>query len=206
MTIKAIIFDYGKVLTFPQPEWHIREMAKLLNTTEESFTEVYYSLRDLYDSGRINGKEYWQKVAQSLNLIFFEEKLSEELIELDLNSWFQQNNDVWKLVSKLKKNYKTALLSNNIHELVEKMERELELEHFFDIIIFSNRVPFIKPEPEIYLHCLEKLSVKPDESVFIDDKIVNIDAAESLGIKGILFTSFSDLLIKLENILGEKYE
>lgn len=202
---KAVIFDYGKVLTFSQPEAVLKAMAQLLKVTEEEFSDAYFSLRDLYDTGTIDGKVYWQKVSAALKLLSLKEEIIDKLIELDLLSWFSQNEQVWKLVLNLKKEYKTALLSNNINELVVKMEKELELEKYFDVIVFSNRVPFSKPAPEIYLYCLEKLRIKPSESIFIDDKIKNVEAANNLGIKGILFEDYQNLIKELEIILGKNY-
>jgi putative hydrolase of the HAD superfamily len=206
MAVKAVIFDYGNVLTFPQPENEIKAMAELLQVEKEEFLRAYYSLRDLYDTGTIDGKAYWQKVSEALRFFSLEEKITEKLIDLDLLSWFSQNRQVWDLVLKLKKEYKTALLSNNIHELVGKMEREIELDRYFDVLVFSNRLPFLKPDPKIYLYCLKKLKVAPAESVFIDDKIKNVEAANNLGIKGILFESGQKLVKDLELILGKNYD
>jgi putative hydrolase of the HAD superfamily len=206
METKAIIFDYGNVLTFPQPEAEIQAMAGIFNVTPPELLDAYYSLRDLYDTGTIDGKAYWHKVAAVLKVPSPDEGLITELIEIDLKSWFFQNEQVWQLVLKLKKEFKTALLSNNIHELVAKIENEIDLEKYFNLTVFSNHLPFIKPEPQIYSYCLEKLNVHPSESIFIDDKIKNVEAANNLGINGILFEDYQKLIKDLELILGKNYD
>ena len=59
----------------------------------------------------------------------------------------------------------------------------------------------LKPEKEIYEEILNKYSLKPEETVFIDDMKVNIDAAEKLGIKGIHLPDYTKLKEKLEEFL-----
>jgi FMN phosphatase YigB (HAD superfamily) len=50
-----------------------------------------------------------------------------------------------------------------------------------------------KPDPAIYKLTLDRLETKPEETLFIDDKQPNIDAAHALGIVGILFTTVERL-------------
>lgn len=203
MEVKAVIFDYGKVLTFPQPETEINVMCNLLNVSKDEFISAYSFHRDLYDSGNINGDNYWKNVSETLKVSIDKETIS-NLITHDVNSWLHLNNEAWKLTLKLRKKYKTALLTNNVNELCARMENEIPLEKYFDVSIFSNKLHSIKPDPYIYQYCLEKLQVEPSESIFIDDKIRNIEGAKNLGIKTILFTEYDKFLNNLEVLLGEK--
>ncbi|RYX98501.1 HAD family phosphatase [bacterium] len=200
MNIKAIIFDYGQVLTFNQSVKSINSMIGLLNSNENHFNKAYYEHRDLYDSGKINGPEYWKLIIKSLALEINDQETINTLVNHDLESWFEQNQEMWDLVLKLKNNYKTALLSNNIHELVEKIEKELDLNKYFDTIVFSNRLDFIKPDLRIYQYCLDLMQIKAEEAIFIDDKQINVDAANKLGIHGITFTSYEQLINDLEKM------
>ena len=58
----------------------------------------------------------------------------------------------------------------------------------------SYQIGFSKPDPRIYEHVIEKLSFEPNQTIFIDDKKSNIDAAKRSGINAIRFTDF--LLLK----------
>lgn len=58
-----------------------------------------------------------------------------------------------------------------------------------------------KPDKKAFELILERLKVRPEESIFIDDKQENIDAAEKLGIKTILFENNNDFFAYL-NIIG----
>ena len=71
----------------------------------------------------------------------------------------------------------------------------------FKIKVFSHQVGIIKPDPKIYKLTLKKLQLEPKETVFIDDKIENVIAANKLGMKGLLFKNALKLqkdLIKLK--------
>ncbi|MGB0050633.1 MAG: HAD-IA family hydrolase, partial [Terracidiphilus sp.] len=50
-----------------------------------------------------------------------------------------------------------------------------------------------KPDPAIYRHVLEKLGTRPEETLFIDDRKANVDAAVAIGMKGIVFTDVERL-------------
>ena len=66
-----------------------------------------------------------------------------------------------------------------------------------DGYIISSKVKLIKPNPEIYKLLESKFGIKLSESIFVDDRQINVDAAEKLGVKGILFTGIDDLTKKL---------
>ena len=60
----------------------------------------------------------------------------------------------------------------------------------------------MKPEPGIYRACLGKLGAAPGECVFLDDAAVNVEAAHSLGIQGILFRSAAEAAPELQQLWG----
>lgn len=84
------------------------------------------------------------------------------------------------------KAYKLIVISNMeadlIHELRQKFANLFDL---FDDIIASGEVGLIKPNPDIYEHVLKKHNLKPEECVFMDDLIENIEGARALGINAI---------------------
>jgi putative hydrolase of the HAD superfamily len=62
----------------------------------------------------------------------------------------------------------------------------------FDQKVFSCDVKCIKPDAQIYVECLKLLGVKPEQSLFIDDRAVNVEAAEKLGMHGYVFTTLDE--------------
>lgn len=68
--------------------------------------------------------------------------------------------------------------------------------------LISYEIQRIKPEPEIYRCLCERFGIRPEESVFIDDRPVNVEAAERLGFSGIVFESYEQAAGELEALLA----
>lgn len=63
----------------------------------------------------------------------------------------------------------------------------------FEGIVVSGEEKMVKPNPEIYQLLLNRYDLQASESIFIDDRQVNVDGANRVGIHGILFTGSLDL-------------
>ena len=75
------------------------------------------------------------------------------------------------------------------------------MEKYFDRVVLSYQEAIAKPDPRIYQLVCKRLGVEPSECVFADDNEVNVDAANKIGMHGIVFTSNGDYFAKLEEIL-----
>ena len=69
--------------------------------------------------------------------------------------------------------------------------------------LFSYEVQLIKPDRWIYEELLRRYQISPEEAVFFDDSLPNIETACSLGIHGIHFTGYEDARKKLEALLAQ---
>jgi putative hydrolase of the HAD superfamily len=116
------------------------------------------------------------------------------VLELPVRAWSVPDPEMLALVRRLRKHYRTALLSNNIHEVVEKIREKVDLDGLFDVVVFSNEAGVRKPDPAIFALCLKKLGVAPEEAVFIDNHENLCEGAEAAGIRAILFTGKEKLL------------
>ena len=65
-------------------------------------------------------------------------------------------------------------------------------------LTLSFEVGAVKPEPAIYLRCLESLGVEPGEALFVDDRRENVEAARSLGMDAVLFEDEDSLAAELQ--------
>lgn len=75
-----------------------------------------------------------------------------------------------------------------------------QFKSLFDEIVISSEVGITKPDKEIYLHTLQKINSKPEESLFVDDSQTNVDGAINVGINGFLYTdseNFSNYITSL---------
>lgn len=92
----------------------------------------------------------------------------------------------------------TALLSNSWGNGYPR-------EHFdttFDEVVISGEVGMRKPEERIYLHTCERLGLRPQDCVFIDDLERNVRTAEGLGMTGILHTGVVSTQQALDRFLA----
>ncbi|AIY87081.1 MULTISPECIES: HAD family phosphatase [unclassified Thermotoga] len=69
-------------------------------------------------------------------------------------------------------------------EALERLKR-LDLEKYFDVMVFGDQVKNGKPDPEIYLLVLERLNVVPEKVVVFEDSKSGVEAAKSAGIERI---------------------
>ena len=184
----AIVFDYGNVLSAPQGSREIAEMASLFQTAVDVFQQAYWTFRLDYDAAAFDPASYWNLVARSLSRSVSEAQI-EELVEADSRSWAYPAAVLPEWARNVRKaGFKTGLLSNMptpVREHVAKCEWLPQFDHR----TFSCDVRSAKPAPEIFRHCLKGLDVEPAEVLFLDDKLENVRAAETLGIQGVVYTT-----------------
>lgn len=70
----------------------------------------------------------------------------------------------------------------------------------FDLFINSAEEGVRKPDPKIFLLACERLNVKPEEVIFTDDNIENINGAKEMGIQAFLYEGFDKFLDKLKEL------
>ena len=98
-----------------------------------------------------------------------------------------------------KRGLKLVALSNVIKAHLQVNDKK-GIYRLFDIRILSCEVGLRKPDAKIYKYAFRKLSMKPQETVFIDNKLTNVETARKLGAKGIFYKSPSQLRKSLEKL------
>lgn len=147
--------------------------------------EIYEKWREIAakdDLGEINVEELYQQNGE----------LSGQKPEEVEREWMDNiivNPDVVEVIKKLRKTgAKVVMLSNtgaNIYDYLQKVGAE----DIWDELFLSYQMKIKKPDPKAFLHVLEKMKVNPGDACFIDDREVNVRAAEKLGIEGVLYPS-----------------
>ena len=98
------------------------------------------------------------------------------------------------LAKSLKPKYTLGVLSNAHHDYIQPILEEAKLSEVFDYVFVSSRIGFIKPQPQIYEHALAALGCQPEQCLFIDDAVSNVEGANKVGIDTILYRSYSQLV------------
>lgn len=196
--IKAGIFDIGGVLHKRVNEHIFSDIDKTLQISEDTRKEYWDECAHKLSIGKISELEFWHEFIKSTHA---KGKLPKQSLLLrEYKNHFEIFRDIMQMVKELKNNgYKVAALSdtNSIHSGYNK---KMGIYKVFPIKVLSHEVGMVKPNPEIYLYTLQKLGVAPQEAFFTDDLQKNIDAANKLGIHGILFTSATKLRNKLQDL------
>jgi putative hydrolase of the HAD superfamily len=95
----------------------------------------------------------------------------------------------------------TGLLTNNFVAL-DGDGPVGELLDLFDVVLESSRLGLRKPEPAFYDLACERLDVKPDEAVFLDDLGVNLKPAKAMGMTTIKVSDPDIAITELETVVG----
>ena len=193
MALRAVVFDYGMVLTGnPNAAAH-DAMVRIAGLPPEQFEKLYWADRHAYDEGKLTGAAFWQKFAHDSGLSLSASDLA-ELNHLDAVMWTTQNPEMVAWQGKLKAhNVRTAILSNMGDSVLENIKREFRWIDNFDVLVWSFQLHLAKPDPAIYRHVLKELATLPEETLFLDDKRINVEAAQALGMKALEFTTVERL-------------
>jgi putative hydrolase of the HAD superfamily len=168
-------------------------MVRITGLPVEQFERLYWNDRHAYDEGKLSGIAFWQKLLREAHLEV-DQATVEELNLLDARMWTTQNPAMVAWQIRLKQHgLLTAILSNMGDSVLASVEREFAWIKGFDVLVWSYQLHMAKPDPAIYLHTLQELGTRPDETLFIDDKRVNVDAAIALGMKAIEFSTIDRL-------------
>lgn len=191
MALRAVVFDYGIVLTGPPDAAAWANLLRITGLPEERLHYLFWADRPAYDEGKLTGIGFWHKLLREAGLPMED---AEELNRWDTRLWTVQNPVMvaWQLKLK-QRGLKTAILSNMGDDVLASVEREFDWIHRFDVLVWSCQFGAVKPDPSIYRHTLAELGTQPEETLFIDDKLPNVEAAQALGIQAIEYSSVEQL-------------
>ena len=195
--LRAVVFDYGMVLTGPPDPQAYATLLRITGLTAERFDPLYWADRHAYDEGKLTGFSFWQKLIHDAGLSL-PDAVIDELNLWDGRMWSTQNPRMVAWQQKLKqRGLVTAILSNMGDGVLETVTREHEWIAHFDVLVWSFQLHMAKPDPAIYRHLLHELGTRPEETLFVDDKLENIEAARALGIRGFVFSNAGQLCADL---------
>ncbi|MEO8529245.1 MAG: HAD family phosphatase [Pseudolysinimonas sp.] len=189
---RVIVFDYGEVLSMSQSEHDRLGILGTAGASADTFWPAYWKHRDDLDRGTITIPDYWARVADDLGLAFDPAQV-QRLWAIDFRSWISVEPGSIDILNQLHDGgTRLALLSNAGFDFGEPFRRA-PFARYFEKIFVSAELGMIKPDPAIYQHVLDELGIEASEMVFIDNKKVNVEGAESLGITGHVFTAVREL-------------
>ena len=196
--LRAVILDYGMVLCRKPSIGEIDRIAQLFDVDHTTFWQHYEQHRGAYDKNDISGKEYWGRFARDTKTRLDDDTL-EQLLRWDIEIWSNLEEPLLSWTRSLRvAGFQTALLSNLHLRFSAHIRSSAKWLQLFDHLIFSSEVGLIKPDPAIFLKCLQALRVKPQQTLFIDDRDANVKTAIALGGYAIKYESVPQLAKELK--------
>jgi epoxide hydrolase-like predicted phosphatase len=201
--IKNIIFDLGGVLLNINPLLSLLELEKISGINQNELIKRLQGehIFEKFETGRINPAQFRSELCRIMNTTVSDTEIDRAWNILLLDFPLPRV----ELLQQLRKTYRVFLLSNTNsihfgHYTNEFYERYgFCMVDLFDHVFLSHEIGMHKPDTGIYTHVLQKGTIDASESVFIDDSLVNIEAAETHGIKGIHITNGRDVTTYFEN-------
>jgi beta-phosphoglucomutase-like phosphatase (HAD superfamily) len=111
-------------------------------------------------------------------------------------------------LSKLKaEGYKLALGSNSVRITIDMMMEKADLNKYFDFTLSNQDVVKSKPDPEIYLKAIERLKLKPEECLVVEDNQNGVKAALASGanllqVKDVYDVTYTNIKRRIAEIEG----
>lgn len=195
--IKAIIFDFGNVICTVDNNIFLEKISKFTDRTISELKELIY-LSDLpqkYETGLISSDEFFNEIVEKCSLSISKHEFIKAYTDI-----FAPIQTIFDLIRKLKTKYKIALLSNTSEWDFKYGIKPVEVFNLFNAVSLSFKVKAMKPENKIFLDSLNKLHLKPEECVYIDDIEEYVEVANQIGIHGIHYISYEKLINSLKRL------
>jgi putative hydrolase of the HAD superfamily len=198
--IRNIIFDLGGVVL----HWNPDEILSRFQQDPERRAQLRQALFghadwQLFDRGALTETQVLDRIEARLGrprseLIAIVDAVREGLVE---------KPDTVRLIRSLhQRGIQLYCLSN----MPASIYAHLRIRHaFWDLfsgIVISGEVQMIKPEPEVFAHLLQRFDLRPQQSVFVDDLPVNIQAATRAGLHTVLFRDAAQCQRELDLLLA----
>ncbi len=183
--IKNLIFDFGGVLIDADLEGAIRNFQALGMENISEYLNLYRQnglFLDLED-----GTKNRQEFNDAFREITGKSATDQEIEAAWLSIVERVDMDKMRFLESLRGKYNLYLLSNinpHVYEWAESPsfnEEGKPLPSYFDRVFASYRLKMTKPSPEIFQYVIDQTGLSPDETIFVDDGMHNVETARLMG-------------------------
>jgi putative hydrolase of the HAD superfamily len=196
--MKALFLDVGGVLLTNGWDRAMRQRAAATFRLDYAdMDERHHLTFDTFESGKLTLDEYLDRT-----IFYHERPFSREEFTSFMFSQSKPYPQMIEWVRALKARYplKVAVVSNEGRELTVYRVRTFGLAEFVDFFIVSSFVHFRKPDRDIYRMALDIAQVSPEQVAYVEDRLMFVEVAQSLGIRGIHHTSYESTRKGLETL------
>jgi putative hydrolase of the HAD superfamily len=206
--IEAVISDFGGVLTTPLMT-SFMALQDEIGITPDHFGEAMRAIAEedgenpLYamERGEISEGAFLSRLGEGLEPLVGHKPHMHRFRELFIGT-LQPNETMIELMAELRgRGLRMAMLTNNVREWEPLWRAMLPVDEIFETVIDSAFVGCRKPEAKIYEITLERLGLPAESCVFVDDILVNCEAARELGLQAVHFQDTAQATSELRALL-----
>lgn len=171
-----VVFDIGRVLVALQPERLLallREHGASVRTLEEVTGRIDLTA---HETGRLEGSQLLQQIAALAPQPIAASALEEAWVDM-----LRPDPAMLRLAERLRRRHRIFLLTNVGDLHWAHLEQVVGLHHYALDVLRSDLAGVMKPDPKIYLEAECRFGLSPAQTVFIDDRPENVDAACARG-------------------------
>ena len=202
MTIKAVAFDIGGVLEHVgHPAFVERWRIRLgLSPVELNTRLGGMDPTQLIGTGGLTEPEYRCRYQRQLGL----SEAQLDAFFVDMWDWYcgDLDKELADFAASLRPAYRTGIISNSADGARREEQARYDFEGLVDVVIYSHEVGCVKPDPEIYRIACQRLGVRPDELVFLDDTPDIVEAARALGVHALVHEETASSIAAVEALLA----
>ncbi len=199
--IRNIVFDLGRVLVDFEPLLCMQKLGFSEEAVKAFRKEIFPGLWeacDQYPYGYDEIRDLFRSKVPG-----FEKEVDLLWENLPVITGSRMYAETW--IRELKRRgYRVYILSNYGKQSFRINSPYYEFLPLADGAVLSYEVEMLKPDPGIYRALCEKYGLKPEESVFIDDREENTAAAGALGFRTVTFVSYEQAWDELEALFGKE--
>jgi putative hydrolase of the HAD superfamily len=200
MKIKAVFFDLGGVIARTEDPGPRTNLAKSLGLSYADIDRLVFENKSSKEAslGIISEAQHWLNVASSLD----QPDSDVDRLKYEFFAGDRVDPDLLNLIRSLRPAHKVGVISNAWSGMRTWLV-DHDLGDLFDDMVISAEIGIAKPDPRIYHAALQNLKVKPEESVFIDDMLRNVEAARKIGMHAVQFIQPDQAVAELNDLLKE---
>lgn len=185
MVVRAIIIDIGGVVLLREERPVHRHWEERFGFARGEFARRLFraDLSAQATVGAVSAAHVWDDMASRLSL----DPAEVQELRRDFFAGERLNDEFAAYLQTLRPRYRTAVLSNAWSGTRAAMTQHYGLDRLVDMMLFSDEEGIAKPDPRIYALAADRLGVRPDEAVFVDDVLRNVEGAQSAGMLAVHF-------------------
>lgn len=164
-----------------------RRAAAQFNLDYEQLNERHHLTFDTYESGKLSLEEYLARI------VFYEPRqYTPEAFTQFIMNQTAPFPEMLQLIGDLKTRYhlKTVAVNNEGREINAYRIHKFKLNNLIDVFVSSCYLHFRKPDKDIFRLALDVAQVPPEQTVYIDDRAMFVQVAQSLGLPCIHHTDY----------------